>query len=79
MDALKYSVEELMKIVTLRFFNVGYLKLENLLKIDDECLVALCKWSILTILDVTWSIGLGFRSHMPRNITDMGMHSLGSE
>ena len=55
------------------------LKLGNLLKIDDEGLVALCKLSTLTILDVTWSIGFCFGSYMPRNITDMGMYSLGSE
>ena len=65
--------------MTLKFFNVRSLKLVNLLKIDDEGLIALCELSMLTILDVTWSISFCFRSHMSRNSTDIGMHSLGSE
>ena len=54
------------------------LYLDNLEKIGDEDLAALCKLSKLTILDVTRDIDFHFGFYTSRGITDMGMHSLGS-
>ena len=71
-------LKKLFKMLTMRFVNVRSLKFNNLLNVDDEGLVALCKVAMRTILDVTRNIGFYFGSHMPRNITDMVMHSLAS-
>ena len=70
-------LNKLLKMVTMRFVNVRSLKLDNLLKIDDEGLVAPCTLFTLTILDVTWSIGLCLGSYMLSNIARHGYAFLG--
>ena len=46
-------LEPLVDVVANRFINVRSLKLDKLMKIDDEDLVTLCKLSTLTVLDIT--------------------------
>lgn len=62
----------------MRFVNVRSLDLDQFENIGDEYLAALCKLSKLTILDVTRDIDFHFGFYTSRNITEMGMHSLGS-
>ena len=65
-------LKKLFKMLTMRFVNVRSLKLDNLLKIENQDLVAPCTLSTLTILDVTWSIGFCLGSYMPRDVVRHG-------